>query len=438
MNSCVRPTSGAVLTGLGEKASYLAQDFRIYSRGEACYARAMKKISAVLLMTTTLALSACGQAGQQWWDPDKSFALFDQPEVKGVNATQEEMAKEAMIAGDYNRAQQFYQQLVSSQKGTPEEVLRYKMGMAEATRRLGDNANALAMFEELHRQFPANVEVAEGRGLSMMGMGKTVEAGRAFSEVMEKDPKRWRTLNALGILFVSKNMIPEAIAYYTEALSFSPDNAAVLNNVGLSYGVDRQFARGIEVLQQAARVSKTPLQRKHIEMNLAMIYGVSGDMEQAREVASKYIEGPALDNNLGLYAHLSRDDNLAKTYLNMALSQSPTYYDRAWENLNLVNDAARSDLTPAPKPKAAVTLPKTDKLEEPTPVAKPEKVRSSKGKKKKPASEPAPEPVSNEAAPADEMPKAIMIPEVKAQGESTPAATGEKPSGLVIGPSEGD
>lgn len=432
----------------------------------------MKKLSALLMLSSALTLTACGQAGQQWLDPDKTFALFDQPEVKTVNATQEDMAKEAAAAGDYARAGQFYQQLVGSQKGTPEEVLRYKLGLADATRRLGDNEAALAMFEELHAQNPANLDVAEGRGLTLMATGKTSDAGRAFSEVLEKDPKRWRTLNALGILFVSKNMIPEAIAYYTEALNNSPDNAAILNNVGLSYAVDRNFPRAIEALQHASRVSKIPARRKQIELNLAMVHGVSGDLDTARDVASKYIEGPALDNNLGLYAHLAKNDNLAKTYLNMALSQSPTFYERAWENLDVVTNTGRND---GAKPNVteksgsgAAALPKPEKLNEPAPAVKKGKSRGGKAKKNKIAATdtpaeavadtaralpevavdntaPKPEAKPGEAAPPKDSGAmknnagtALTNDSKPAASEDTKTKAAEKPASLIVGPSEGD
>jgi len=323
----------------------------------------MKLFPKFAIALLSLSLAGCGQLGQQWLDPDITFSKLPQPEVKGVNDTQEESAKAATAAGDYNRAIQFYDQLMGSEKVKPEDKLRYKLAMADVVRRSGDNDRALAMFEQLARENPANLDAAEGRGLVMMSLGKTVDAGRVFAEIMEKDTSRWRTLNALGILFVTRNMIPEAMAYYTEALKRSPDNPAILNNVGLSQATDRNFERAIDALQQASRLCKTPAQRKQVDLNLAMVYGVSGDLETAREVSSKYIDGAALDNNLGLYAHLAKDNALAKTYLNMALSQSQTFYERAWNNLDAIDGSGHADgqgaqnSPPAAPPQAAPALP---------------------------------------------------------------------------------
>ena len=200
-----------------------------------------------------------------------------------------------------------------------------------------------------------------------MAMDKSVDASRVFSEIVDKDPKRWRTLNALGILFVTKNMIPEAMAYYTEALKFSPDNPAVLNNVGLSQALDRKYDRALEALDQAARFAKTPSQGKQIELNTALVYGISGDYDHAREIASKYYQGPALDNNLGLYAYLAKNNDKAKEYLNKALSQDPMFYQRAWNNLDIVKESAGEpieDDTPARPAQAAAPTPASA----PTPV----------------------------------------------------------------------
>lgn len=288
-------------------------------------------------------------------DPDKTFASAPQPEVKGMNDTQEANAVGAMAMGDYARAAQFYQILATSEKATKEQKLRYQIGLAEAARRMGDYDRAIGNYERLAAENPANLDVAEGRALTLMALGKTLDASRAFSAIVEKDPKRWRTLNALGILFVTKNMVPEAMAYYSEALKFSPDNPAVLNNMGLSLAIDKNYPRAIQTLEQAGRLSKLPGQRKQIEMNAAMVYGASGDFENARALASKYYDGPALENNMGLYAHLNQNDGLAKTYLNMALSQSPTFYERAWNNLDVVNDNGAPSNTGAA---SSGTLPK--------------------------------------------------------------------------------
>lgn len=301
----------------------------------------MKKLLPLVFVMPAL-LAGCSGMDQQteaWFKGgDKQAAMdkLDGPSVSGVNNTMEKQAIEAAQKGDFRRAGGFYRQLLDSPKASDDDKTRYKLGMAEAARRGGDLKTALPMYETLTREQPDHLEAMEGYGLALMQSGKAVDAGRVFADIMKENPKRWRTLNALGILFVNKNMIPEAMAYYTEALKYSPDNAAVLNNVALSQAVDGNYARAFDTFEQAARVSNSELQRQQITLNMAMVYGISGDLETARSIASKYLQGPELDNNLGLYAHLAKNDALARTYLDMALSGSQTYYERAWNNLDIV------------------------------------------------------------------------------------------------------
>ena len=320
----------------------------------------MKNFSVVALLLSSAALSGCGDSlSKQFMNPEEAMSQLGMPDAQGPNDMQEEMAKASLSVGDYKRASQFYQQLLGSENAKPEQKLRYKMGYAESLRRAGETGRALELYEQLHKEKPEDIDIQEGRALTMMAAAKTVDAGRAFSAIMEKDPKRWRTLNALGILFVTKNMIPEAMAYYTEALRYSPDNSSVLNNAGLTQAIDHKYSAATETLDQASRLSKSSAARKQIDLNLAMVYGVSGDLEMAKQVASKYYEGAALDNNLGLYAHLAKDETLAKTYLNMALSQSPVFYERAWNNLEAVGgDSGTGMGTAKSSTKSTTTLPK--------------------------------------------------------------------------------
>ncbi len=294
-----------------------------------------------LIILLPLVLGACETSNEtirRWMNPKEAgFDTLPQPEVSGVNTTVEKQATDALATGDIRRAAQFYEQLLGSDKGSEAEKLRWRIGLADVLRRMGENDAALAGYEQILKTSAGNLEAMEGKGLTLMAQGKSTDAGRMFSDIMKKDDKRWRTLNALGILFVTKNMIPEAMAYYTEALKHSADNPSVLNNVGLTQAVDHNYPRAMEALEQASRLAPADERRKQIDLNLAMVMGISGNMEGARDLASKYLEGAALENNLGFYAHLAKDDSLAKTYLNMALSHSPTYYERAWNNLDIIS-----------------------------------------------------------------------------------------------------
>ena len=304
-----------------------------------CYAQSPMRFQA-LLFTLPFLLAACqdGSITKQWLDPDKTFSEFEQPDVPTQQKLLEKGAKDSLDKGQPKRAAQFYKQLMDATGVKEDRKLAYTIGYADALRRSGEFGPALNVFESVLKDHAGHVEAIEGKGLALMALGKTSDAGRAFQEVMKRDAGRWRTLNALAILFVTRDLVPEAMAYYAEALRVSPNNPAILNNVGLSQAVIRNWPRAVKAMERAVRAASSSHRRKQIELNLALVYGISGNLDEARTTAAKHLEGPALDNNMGLYAYLSDNKNLATTYLNQALTGSTVYYERAWKNLELIND----------------------------------------------------------------------------------------------------
>lgn len=293
----------------------------------------MNSRTLLLVTAACLALSGCSMKRPDRVDGKVVLDGLESPEVDGVTATLEKSAKSAEEAGDFGRAAQTYAQLIDNDGKNK----KYLLGYAENNRKIGNHAAALTTYDTILKLDKDNIGALEGRGLSLMDTGETEKAADAFASVMKEDTKRWRTLNGLAILFVMQERYDDAMAYFVEALEQSKNNASVLNNVGLTMAIQNRMEDAIEALKKAGRIAaEEPVLRKKIDLNLAMVYGVKGDLKRAREVAGKHLSGPALNNNMGFYAHLAKDDMLAKSYLNMALTKNPKHYDRAWKNLDSI------------------------------------------------------------------------------------------------------
>lgn len=292
-----------------------------------------------------LSLGACDSIMKRPSRVDGKVVLngLESPDIDGVDDTLLKTATAAEEAGDYRRAAQIYHQLMDGAKKGAENT--YVLGYAENLRRSGDTDVALNAYDNALLLDKDSVKAKEGKALALMDKGEFDKAGDLFSDIMKKDPKRWRTLNGLGLLFVTKGMNDEGQAYFTEALKFSPNNASVLNNIGLTYAIQSKTPEAIQTLRKATELTENRQVVQQIDMNLALVYAVSGDLKNAKAVASKYLKGIALDNNMGFYAHLANDDSLAKSYLNMALTHSPQYYKRAWENLKDIDKSSTTNFS---------------------------------------------------------------------------------------------
>jgi len=276
------------------------------------------------------------------------------PEISGIEQTLLKSAVEAEEKRDYGRALQFYKQLEDRNS----KHTTYKLGIADNLRRLQQMDEALSYYDAVLKKQPDHIGAMEGKGLVLLSKTEFKQASEVLEKVMAEDPKRWRTLNAIGILFVSKEMPQEAMAYYEEALSLRPDEPTILNNVGLTLALNGDYDRAIKALQRASLKLSNDKgeQKKRADLNLALVYGIAGDLEMAEQVSKPHLSESALNNNLGFYAYLADNVELARGYLNNAISGSPQFYEKAWNNLEAIGG---SKLKNSHKPPKNVKKPKS-------------------------------------------------------------------------------
>lgn len=285
-------------------------------------------------------LSSCQQMTQTFPSLDNDVT----PEVlveksgkdvkfEGVNASLLKTAQKAMEDGNYAKAAQFYKQLMNED---PKGDL-YQLAYAEALRRSGDYGMALNTYEAFIRKHPDSLVAHEGRGLTLLAQDDVTRALEVLDTVRQRDGTRWRTLNGIGVGLAIQKKNEDALQYFREALKYNENNSSVLNNIGLTLAIMDDYPRALKALDLAVRMHKGPTKDlERIDLNRAMVMGISGDLDGAEKVAGQYLKKPELYNNLGYYAYLANDRELAKTYLNMALTQSPEYYKKAWDNLQQV------------------------------------------------------------------------------------------------------
>ncbi len=285
-------------------------------------------------------LSACDQNGGIMPVDSKSLlSTFEGPKIPSIYDSQLEAAKNAEKSEKFTQASQIYQQILDKE---PENITVVFL-LAESLRRGGEYDKAMEIYDSLLIKSPSDVNAKEGKALSLLAKGDFEAPTALFEDVLKEDKTRWKTLNGMGILFVTRGLYTESHQYFEAALKQSPNNVSILNNLGLSQALDKQYEVAIKNISQASAQSNLgSAQRKHVDLNLALVYASAGKLEEARKIAELYLSGALLNNNLGLYAHLAKDDALAKSYLNMALTESKTYYSKAWENLEALTDNSQT------------------------------------------------------------------------------------------------
>lgn len=334
----------------------------------------MRQSYPVLFSTAALLmlLSACDQnGGGMPIDAQKFLSGLDGPKIPSMQENQLEAAKSAEKNDDFKQASQIYEQILEKDPDTTDVVQL----LADSLRRGGEYDKAISVYDGILTKDEGNVAAKEGKALALMAKGDFETPTILLEEVLKVDGTRWKSLNAMGILFVTRGLYPDSMKYFDEALKQSPNNIAVMNNLGLSQALNKQYDLAVDTLLKASTLSTVgSTGRKRIDLNTALVYASAGKLPESRRIAEQYLSGPSLDNNLGLYAHLAKDDSLAKSYLNMALTESKTYYEKAWDNLEALNN--KDDIKDNSKTEKA----DEKATEKPTTEKKSEGKKSKKGK----------------------------------------------------------
>jgi Flp pilus assembly protein TadD len=213
--------------------------------------------------------------------------------------------------------------------------------VAEATRQAGDPASALPMFRRAHNADLFKPAALVGIGQCLSELGQFNDAGQAFRDALALDHNNTEALRGLGSTLVGLNQPELAIdqfkaantiepdyrnfnglgvasdhlgdhkqaqEYYAAGLKTFPNNMTLLNNLGLSQILSRDYDGAIATLVSAAQQPGAgPRQRQ----NLALAYGLAGRNDDAARVSRLDLGSQAVDGNLAYYGILrAADDNI--------------------------------------------------------------------------------------------------------------------------------
>jgi tetratricopeptide (TPR) repeat protein len=114
-------------------------------------------------------------------------------------------------------------------------------------------------------------------------MGRMEIAVQTLQVAEAQGVKDWKTLSAQGTLRAKRGQHAEAQQYFLAALQQQPDAVSVINNLALSYALDGKADKSEALLRKAAASGHDD---RRVRQNLALVLGLQGKYEEARQVAS--------------------------------------------------------------------------------------------------------------------------------------------------------
>ena len=157
------------------------------------------------------------------------------------------------------------------------------LGYAAALKAIGSRDRALEVLTAAYRANQDNGEIAAELGRLALDMNRLDIAQQTLKVAEAQGVKDWKTLSAQGTLRAKRGQHAEAQQYFLAALQEQPDSVSVINNLALSYALDGKADKSEELLRKAVASGQGD---KRVRQNLAMVLGLQGKFEEARQVAA--------------------------------------------------------------------------------------------------------------------------------------------------------
>jgi Tfp pilus assembly protein PilF len=219
-----------------------------------------------------------------------------------------------------------------------------RLGLAEARLGAGRHQEAEALFRELSGDETVGIAAREGLGRAQLARGERSAARATLEQVVGEAPERWRGWLALARLHDHDRQWAQADAAYEQGLATAPRKELLHNNWGMSLIARGEPAAAAEQFRKALELRPDLAAAR---TNLELAYAFLGRFDDVLAAAHHEDRARSL-NNLGYVAMQTGDLQRAEAYFVQALEASPSFYARAWHNLQRLHSLRRAQPPASP------------------------------------------------------------------------------------------
>ncbi|MDR3512593.1 MAG: tetratricopeptide repeat protein [Caulobacteraceae bacterium] len=206
----------------------------------------------------------------------------------GVKTTIQ-LARAARSSGDLSAALGLYRRIAG--KGADPAV---QVEYADTLLQSGLIDDAIGVYQGIDPRSKAGVDALLGLQRCYVRLSEPQKALEYAQRATTLAPHDERAQVDLGVALDAAGRHGEAQASYRLALAVEPRSVAARNDLALSLAITGQYQEAIELLTPMAKsANATP----RVRQNLALIYGLKGDRDQAMALSRADLDAPAADGN---------------------------------------------------------------------------------------------------------------------------------------------
>ena len=203
------------------------------------------------------------------------------------------IAQKARRSGNTEAAVSFFNKALSMDSGSASAYL----GLAETY----IDMNLLDAAEEYIKKAGANGATTEQTSYLKGKIYLLRGNGTAAEKEFLKCSSSVDALNALGAIYDGRGEHARAQKLFKQAIAREPNFIDAYNNIGLSFMEEGNYKNAIFYLENACSL---PEANAAYRSNLALVYGLSGQINKARAVYQQDYEGQELENKIAYLEEL--------------------------------------------------------------------------------------------------------------------------------------
>jgi Flp pilus assembly protein TadD len=260
-------------------------------------------------------------------ETEKSFSSFEEAVQRGDQALAEGAADKALFA---------YVQALQISGGDAETLNK----IGEIHIQTNNFTLATRAFDESLKLSPDNSGALEGLGLIYLRQRDYEQAKVNLTKAVQQEPDRWRAHNALGMVADLQGDFVTAVYHYNEALKQEPNSPELLNNLGYSLYLAGDWDGALRNYRKALNFDPN---YQRVWQNMGLVYTRQGNFDAAVDAFRRIMDKPKAYNNVGYLCMINGDYANAEKFFRLAIKQSPTFYEKAQENLDRVHRLREQD-----------------------------------------------------------------------------------------------
>lgn len=193
---------------------------------------------------------------------------------------------------------------------TEPEISSPAIVKARKLRDNGDLQGARSALAAAAANAPKDRTILREQGLLALEMGQIDDAKKLLTKADDADKPDWRVKSALGSAYAASGDQKAAQREFAAALKLAPDHPSILNNMALSHALDGRHAEAEKLLRRAAQSKQAAAKANQ---NLALILGLQGNIDEARQVSQANLSKEEASANISYLEKLRSSARVSRS-----------------------------------------------------------------------------------------------------------------------------